>query len=119
MFVPVDLLEPIMEDLLRRGRSAPPHRPWLGIYIQEVNGHLVITRVAEDSPAAVALAKGDIVVGVAGQPVDSLADFYRKLWASGDAGSEVALKIVTRSQIRDVTVRSEDRYRWLKFAEGF
>ena len=120
MFVPIDLLEPIVEDMLHTGRSASPQRPWLGTYIQEVKGHLLITRVASDSPAAaVGLEGGDIVVGVAGQPVDSLADFYRKLWASGNAGNEIALKVVKRSRIHDLVVRSGDRYNWLRFAQGF
>ncbi len=120
MFVPVDLLEPIIEDLLETGRSSAPQRPWLGLYIQEVKGHLLVTRVAHDGPAAaVGLERGDIIVGVSGQSVESLADFYRKLWASGDAGSEVTLKVVKRSKIRDVVVQSEDRYEWLRFAHGF
>jgi hypothetical protein len=32
MFVPVDLIEPILGDLVRTGRSADPPRPWLGMY---------------------------------------------------------------------------------------
>jgi S1-C subfamily serine protease len=35
MFVPVDLLVPILDDLLRTGRTPGPARPWLGMYTAE------------------------------------------------------------------------------------
>ena len=51
MFVPVDLLEPILDDLVRTGRSAQPPRPWLGMYTTERDGHLVVNGLAAGGPA--------------------------------------------------------------------
>ena len=38
MFVPIDLLLPILGDLLANGRVAGPGRPWLGVNAQELHG---------------------------------------------------------------------------------
>jgi len=110
MFVPVDLLKPILEDLIAAGRRSGPARPWLGLSAEEMRGRLLVARVSPDGPAARAgLKSGDIVIGVAGEEVNSLADLYRKVWARGAAGVEVPLKVLQGLEIRDVTLRSMDR----------
>ena len=45
VFVPIDLLKPILDDLVREGHRAGPARPWLGIAADEVQGRLIVTRV--------------------------------------------------------------------------
>src|SRR5690606_20935294 len=45
MFVPTDLLVPLLDDLLSIGRSREPPRPWLGVYSEEIQGPVVVTRV--------------------------------------------------------------------------
>jgi S1-C subfamily serine protease len=110
MFVPIDLLKPIFDDLVARGRAAGPLRPWLGLNAEELRGRLFVARVSPEGPADRAgLKSGDIVVGVAGEEVTSLADFYRKVWARGAAGVEVPLRVLQGMQMKDVTVRSIDR----------
>jgi S1-C subfamily serine protease len=110
MFVPVELLKPILEDLIERGRASGPVRPWLGVNAEEVRGRLFVTRVSPEGPADRAgLRSGDILVGVGAEEILSLADFYRKVWARGAAGVEVPLRVLQGMQIRDVTVRSIDR----------
>jgi len=110
MFVPVDLLKPILEDLITAGRRSGPARPWLGLSAEEMRGRLLVARVSPDGPAARAgLKSGDIVIGVAGEEVNSLTDLYRKVWARGAAGVEVPLKVLQGLEIRDVTLRSMDR----------
>ncbi len=37
MIVPIDLLKPILDDLLTLGRRNRPPRPWLGLYATEVD----------------------------------------------------------------------------------
>jgi S1-C subfamily serine protease len=75
-----------------------------------MRGRLLVARVSPDGPAARAgLKSGDIVIGVAGEEVNSLADLYRKVWARGAAGVEVPLKVLQGLEIRDVTLRSMDR----------
>ena len=115
MFIPVDALKPIMADLIASGRSERDNRPWLGVTSQEVSGRVLVRRVAAGGPAAMAgIEPGDVVLGVAGTPVDGLADFYRKVWAVGSPGSDIPLMMLRGKQPVEITVKSMDRYRWLK-----
>ena len=110
IFVPVDLLKPILEDLIADGRRKGPARPWLGINTDEVRGHLFVVRVSPDGPAERAgVRDGDIVIAVGGEAVTTLADFYRKIWGRGDAGVEIPLRVLQGATLRDFTVRSIDR----------
>jgi S1-C subfamily serine protease len=110
LFVPVDLLKPILDDLIARGKRAGAARPWLGMNTEELRGRLFVIRVSADGPADRAGVKsGDIVIGVGGEEVTSLADFYRKVWARGAAGVEVPIRVLQGVQMRDLTVRSMDR----------
>ncbi|HEX5611819.1 MAG TPA: S1C family serine protease [Burkholderiales bacterium] len=115
MFVPIDLLKPILEDLIAQGRRAGPARPWLGLNAEEMRGRLMVARVSPDGPAARAgLKSGDLVVGVGGEEVSTLAELYRKVWARGAAGVDVPLKVLQGMQIRDVTLRSIDRIEYFR-----
>ncbi|MGF1612065.1 MAG: S1C family serine protease [Kiloniellales bacterium] len=115
MFVPIDILKPILPDLLAHGRAQAVSRPWLGVYTEEYRGHLFVRRVAPEGPAAQAgLVVGDLIVAVAGAPVGGQADFYRKLWALGEAGTAVPLTLLRRDGLTDITVKSGNRYRYLK-----
>ncbi len=120
MFVPIDRLAPILGDLLERGRSSAPRRPWLGLASEEVRGRLFVVRVSRGGPAAHAgIEPGDMVIGVGGTPITGLADFYRKIWALGEAGIAVPIDILHGTNIRTVTVKSIDRYRWLKLGRSY
>jgi S1-C subfamily serine protease len=110
MFVPVDLLKPILDDLIASGKRSGPARPWLGLNTDEVRGRLFVGRVSPEGPAARAgLKSGDIVLAVGGEEVATLADFYRRVWGSGAAGAAVRIKVLQGASVRDVTVRSIDR----------
>jgi S1-C subfamily serine protease len=115
MFVPIDLFKPIRHALVTTGRAQYPIRPWLGIYLQESHGRVIITRVAKDGPAEKSgLEAGDIILSVDSQPVNTMADCYRRIWALGDAGVEVPLEILKRTRIQALNVRSADRYQYLQ-----
>ena len=119
VFVPIDLINPILEDLKKEGRSLKPPRPWLGINAQEAHGRIFITRVTAKGPAEQAgLRPGDIVLTVDGKEVNDLADFYRKIWAVGAAGVEVPLGILQGIKLRDIKVHSADRNQPLKPKRG-
>ena len=114
MFVPIDLLNPILSDLKTLGRSRKASRPWLGINSEEAHGRVFITRTTSDGPAERAgLQPGDLILAVGGKEVEGLGDFYRKIWATGDAGVDVSLSILRGMKIREITVRSVDRYQFL------
>jgi S1-C subfamily serine protease len=115
MVVPIDLLPPILGDLLSRGRVDKPPRPWLGTFSAENNGRVVVMSVTEGGPAAQAgVQPGDIISEVKDAEVEGLADFYRKLWASGPAGSEVPMRIIRNGRESWLRVRSADRGDFLK-----
>jgi S1-C subfamily serine protease len=115
MFVPIDLLKPILPDLIEKGRRSGPARPWMGLATEELHGHLMVTRVSPDGPADRAgIRDGDIVVGVGREPVTSQEEFYRKVWGLGAAGVEVPLKVLQGVDMRDLRLRSIDRFQYFK-----
>jgi serine protease Do len=114
VFIPIDLLNPILHDLITSGRSSKAPRPWLGINSEESHGRVFVTRVTTGGPAEKAgLQPGDLILTVKGTVVNGLADFYRKVWAQGNAGVDVPLSILRETRIQDVTIRSTDRYQFL------
>jgi S1-C subfamily serine protease len=120
MFVPVDELRPIMAELLARGRRSEPPRPWLGLSLEEHRGRVFVTRVQPDGPAeAAGIQVDDVILGIRGQQIEGLADFYRKLWAQGEAGVEVSLDLVKGVEIRPTSVRSGNRYRYLRLDPSY
>ncbi len=46
MVVPIDLLKPILDDLLMHGRPKGPVRPWLGFYVADADDKLVVMGLA-------------------------------------------------------------------------
>jgi serine protease Do len=109
VFVPIDLLKPILADLVRQGHRSGPARPWLGVSADELQGHLFVTKVLPDSPAEQAgLVVGDIILGVGTDPVHSQDEFYQHVWARRQAGDEVPLKVLKGVEVKDIAVRSMD-----------
>jgi len=115
MVVPINLLPPILDDLLTRGQVNKPPRPWLGAFSAETNGEVVVVSVADGCPAAKAgLRPGDIISDVRNEEVDGLADFYRKVWSSGPAGAEVPMRVVRDGRETWLRVKSADRGSFLR-----
>ena len=115
MFVPIDLLKPILGDLIAQGKASGKTRPWIGINTQDLQGKLIVTRVSPESPAEQAgLVAGDIIVGIRGEQVRDQADFYRKMWASGEAGAEVMLDVLKGNEIKQLGVKSVDRNSYMR-----
>lgn len=115
MFVPTDLLDPVFDDMLKLGRPAGPPRPWLGMYTTEVQGQLVVGGLAQRGPADRAGVKlGDIVLEVAGERVNGLAELFRTIWRMGPAGTEIPLALARKGAVSRVRVRSGDRSDYLK-----
>ncbi len=113
--VPIDLLHPILADLIAKGRTSTAPRPWLGLNAEEGHGRVFVLRVTAGGPAEKAgLQSGDMVLSVKGEEVKGLADFYRKVWALGSAGVEVPLGILRGIKIHGIAIKSADRNRLLR-----
>jgi S1-C subfamily serine protease len=115
MFVPIDLLEPILQDMLRFGRPARAARPWLGLNATPLQGSLVVRGLTQGGPAQRAGVRlGDVLLEVAGEPVSDLAELFRKVWRVGPAGSEIAMTLARGRSTSEVRVTSADREDFLK-----
>lgn len=119
LFVPIDLLPPILAELRRDGRSAASRRAWLGLNCAEVGGELRVLRVNADSPAdGAGLLPGDRIVGIDGRTVGTLGALWQALWQGGVAEREVRLDILRDGEARSLSVRSIDRVQSLRRPEG-
>jgi len=115
MLVPIDLLEPILEDMTKTGRSARKPRPWLGLYATEAGARLVVAGLAPNGPAERAGVKvGDVIVSVDGDKPLTLADLWRRIWRVGGPGVEVPIKLFRKDRAFDVRLLSADRNDFLK-----
>jgi S1-C subfamily serine protease len=115
MIVPIDLLNPILDDLMKFGRRNMPPRPWLGLYATEVENRLVVVGLADKGPAKRAdLRTGDIVLTVGGKEVRDLASLFRRVWAQGQAGVDVPMTIYRDGETMQLRVKSSERNRFLK-----
>jgi S1-C subfamily serine protease len=115
MIVPIDLLTPILEEMTRLGRPNRPARPWLGLYATETENKVVVIGLATRGPAKQAgLEEGDIVLAVAGRAVGTLASFFRRVWALGEAGVEIPLTIHRAGRMFELRISSADRNDFFK-----
>ncbi|HWH40347.1 MAG TPA: S1C family serine protease [Usitatibacter sp.] len=119
MFVPIDLLTPVIDELVRTGSQHDAKRPWLGVDSLEEDGRIKVMQVNEESPAAQAgIQPGDIILAVDGQKVTSLDNFYQKLWTRGPAGIDVPMTLLHGVDLRNVVVRTIERKQYMKQRPG-
>ena len=118
MVVPVDLLAPVLEELRTLGRPARPARPWLGLFAaDDGEGGIAVAGLAGNGPAKRAgLRQGDTILAVDGQAPTGLADFFRRIWALGEAGVEVPLTVEREGDRFGLGINSGDRRSFLKAA---
>ncbi|MCC7327971.1 MAG: serine protease [Burkholderiales bacterium] len=115
MFVPIDVLTPILDDLVRTGSSALPPRPWLGMYASEDDHHLIVGGLAQGGPAERAgMRQGDLIVAVADQRVTTLAELFRSVWRLGPSGTEIPMTLARNGATVPVRVQSADRGDFLR-----
>src|SRR3984893_9045395 len=115
MVVPIDLLPPILDDMLTYGRPNRPPRPWLGLYAQEVEDAIIVAGLAEHGPAGKAgLRPGDRILSVREDPAAILSVVGREVMASGAAGSEVVLQVRRENETLTARILSVDRTQFLK-----
>ncbi len=115
MFVPIELLTPILDAILKTGCSPYPAHPWLGMYTQDPEGKLVVGNVSPGGPAERAgVQAGDMVLGVGTERVHGLAELFRAIWKLGSAGVDVPLTLARAGDVLRITVKSADRNDFLK-----
>lgn len=114
MFVPAELLTPILADLAA-GRPTRAPRPWIGVIAQEIESHVVVLEVSDDGPAEQAgLERGDIIWTVGGERVSDLAGFYQRLWALGPPGVTSQVIVQRDQQMLSFDIKTIDRSSRLK-----
>jgi S1-C subfamily serine protease len=58
-------------------------------------------------------------MGVNGEPISGLADFYRKIWKQGEAGVVVPLDILADNGVKRVDIKSINRNDHLRLKSTF
>jgi S1-C subfamily serine protease len=110
MFVPIELLAPIVDDICLHGRRSSPPRPWLGMLVHDDQHDLTVAGVYRNCPADKAgLRPGDVIVGIDDEPVEGLANMFRRVWSLGAAGVDVPLNVLRNTERMQLKVRSGDR----------
>lgn len=120
MFVPVDLLKPVLGELRTSGSTRASNRAWLGLNCNTRDGRLVVLRVTDAGPAqAAGIVPGDVILAIDGAPLHDLAEFYRRLWNEGPAERAVKLDVERAGGDRvQLTVQSVDRRTTIKRLDG-
>jgi len=120
MFVPIDLLTPILDDLLAHGRTVTPPRPWIGLFVAESEDLVQIVAVADNAPADDSgLKAGDVIVKVGNEVVHTMIELYDAMWRTGPAGVHIPFTILRNDVALTIEVASEDRYKRLKFQRSY
>lgn len=119
MFVPVELLRPVLSEMKATGTTRASTRPWLGVSSSERGGHVQIVRVDRSGPALEAgVQPGDVVLEIDGVQVSTLEAFYKQLWKRPGAEGDVELTVQQGSEVRKITVHAVDRMRTLRKPQG-
>ena len=119
MFVPVDLLKPILNELQQTGSTKLSRRPWIGLTSTEQSGRVEIVRVSADGPAqAAGLLPGDVVLAVDGTKVATLEAFYKKMWEHAQPDDEITLTVLQGADIKTITLKAVDRMSTLRKPDG-
>ncbi len=110
--IPVEYFVAVREELLATGGVASrPPRPWIGIYTVLTPQGLIVAGGSPIGPAADAgFQRGDIIVRLNGQSVESQEDFYRKLWRT-KVGEEIAIVVLRENKFEILKLKPVDRQR--------
>lgn len=119
MFVPIDLLKPILAEMQQLGSSRQSNRAWLGVTSSDQGGRVQVMRVSEGSPADEAgLRPGSVVQAIDGVEVTTLEAFYKKLWARDTPEQSVKLTIREGDKVKTIDIKPQNRMQSLKKPAG-
>ena len=117
MVIPIDLLPPVLNDLLLYGKRNEPARPWVGWFAQETGDGLIISGLTDNGPADRAgLSHGDRILQVEGKDVETLPELFKAVWSAGDAGVDVTVLFERNMVTESTIVSTADRNARLKSA---
>ena len=102
--------------MIATGRHKAGRRPWIGVNSVEDDGRLKVLRVTAEGPADEAglRRRRPHPRGRRARGAATSTDFYRKLWAAGEPGVEVALTCCRADDVQGTEVRSMDRLDFLR-----
>ena len=110
MSVPINLLKPILGDLISSGRRKSKIQPYLGISSDDSNDQVIVTRVSKGGPAFKAgIRPQDVIMTINGSQVSDLKSFYEKVWKSGESGVVIELSVLRKGLIMTFNVKTVDR----------
>jgi len=110
MFVPINLLKPILNDLIKYGRRKTDIKPYMGMSTTDSSGKVIITRVSKKGPAEKSgIKKNDIIKNVNGKPISSVEELYKTIWSSGSFGIEINIEVIRNEKNINFKVKTVDR----------
>ena len=113
--IPIEHFTASKDELLSKGRvlSRRP-RPWLGLYTLPAETGVVVAGMSPVGPARQAgFQRGDLIVRINGEGVESQEEFYRKLWQN-QVGQEITVVVLREARFHIIKVRPLDRYDLLR-----
>ena len=120
MSVPINLLKPILGDLISSGRRKNKIQPFLGISSDDSNDQIIVTRVNKGGPAFQAGIKPqDIIVTINGSQISDLKSFYEKVWESGEAGVTIELSVLRSGSLMNFKIKTVDRLDYFLKPQSF
>ena len=110
LFVPINDLKPILDDLILNGKRTSDVKPYMGLTSNDDTGKVMITRVNDDGPAAKAgFKENDIILKVNKINIQDTEKFYKTVWSQGGPGTLLDFEIERNNQIISLKLTTMDR----------
>ena len=110
LFVPINDLKPILDDLILNGKRTSDVKPYMGLTSNDDTGKVMITRVNDEGPAAKAgFMENDIILKVNKINIPDTENFYKTVWSQGGPGTLLDFEIERNNQIISLKLTTMDR----------
>jgi serine protease Do len=110
LFVPINDLKPILDDLIENGKRTANVKPYMGLTSNDDTGKVMVTRVNDDGPAAKAgFKENDIILKVNKINIQDTEKFYKTVWSQGGPGTLLDFEIERNNQIISLKLTTMDR----------